>query len=311
MFHSTVQYGKFRLMLCSYTPGASAYLADFLNHLPQNINLVNTPTSDARLTLVAPESLGDLSGEEKLWRKLVQAWNAMESSWTGTSLLSLDSKKGPGHPAEFIYLIPRGRELAEVRARLGMYVVRTKERWLIQQGWLPLHAAAVERLHRGYLFLGESGAGKTTVTRLSREIADSILNDERVFIKDINGGYFLMAANNFSHLAFNFVDGSAGVGKVVLDQIPTLKSDHIVPLAGIFVLKKDGNDFILPSSKLSTAQAVLKGFLESAIDIISTRKELEGAFHSLCRTASRIPGYELHFRKSSDFWKLIDERFAG
>ncbi len=59
--------------------------------------------------------------------------------------------------------------------------------WLYKYGGLLLHGAGLVNDNKGYLFTGVSGAGKTTVCRVSKEAY--ILNDDLVGIMPDNGGW--------------------------------------------------------------------------------------------------------------------------
>lgn len=58
---------------------------------------------------------------------------------------------------------------------------------IFNQGGLLVHAAGLKKDNKGYLFTGHSGAGKTTLCRLSND--STILNDDMVILSLINDSW--------------------------------------------------------------------------------------------------------------------------
>jgi hypothetical protein len=166
--------------------------------------------------------------------------------------------------------------------------------WHVERGGLGLHCCAVARRSDGFLFLGDSEAGKTTVARLSASIGHQVLGDDLNFIvRDGEVGYRL-AASPSPKLS------------------PVGYSARRPLLRGMFTLIKDGSDYLAPLSPIRTARALFDGFLDQTPHIRGLPDKMVGlAFQVACDVARRVPGYELHFRKSSNFWGLINERFPG
>jgi hypothetical protein len=50
-----------------------------------------------------------------------------------------------------------------------------------------LHACGIDDSGYGYLFLGNSGHGKSTIARLWSENKATVLNDDRIIVREING----------------------------------------------------------------------------------------------------------------------------
>lgn len=65
--------------------------------------------------------------------------------------------------------------------------------WLAYHGGLHLHAAGVEIEHKGYLFLGDSGAGKSTIAGFFEDElgGERVYSDDRIIVRD-HGGQWLM-----------------------------------------------------------------------------------------------------------------------
>jgi hypothetical protein len=63
---------------------------------------------------------------------------------------------------------------------------------LTQHGGIELHSCGVvDRNGDGYLFAGNSGAGKTTTARLWEGEASEILSDDRIILRRENGGWWM------------------------------------------------------------------------------------------------------------------------
>jgi len=173
--------------------------------------------------------------------------------------------------------------------RISGYVYFLAAYWYASHNGLLLHSAAVADDKTGYLFLGEGGAGKSTASSLCASVGISVLSDDLAFvILRGNGGYELAAApGQISRYTTN----------------PLLRPR----LKGIFRLVKDTQDNILPISQTATAHIIFRSFEWSHWIEHMPPKALSLAFQTACDIARCIPGYELHFRKSPDFWKLINE----
>jgi len=163
----------------------------------------------------------------------------------------------------------------------------------LERGGLCLHASAVGRKDFGFLFLGDSGYGKTTVARLSSIVGYENLGDDLNFIScGQSNEYRVMAAPSSSLAQMDY-------------------STRQFNLKGIFTLVKGKQDFLKSLTPLSTAHALFKGVTQMPTAKKLTNTDIDRAFKTCCAIARQIPGYELHFRKSPDFWNLIDERFPN
>jgi hypothetical protein len=180
---------------------------------------------------------------------------------------------------------------AQEPMRLLFCVMLMTTKWHVLHGGLCLHAAAVSRGNWGYLFLGESGAGKSTVAFLSAAIGMPVLGEDRVFVlRNRGNGYLLASSPEFP------------------PQFVT--HPHVrPPLRGVFALSKDTINAVFPLSQLATAKALFAAFLQNPASGYIPLSAVRFAFRTACDLARRVPGYELRFRKSPDFWRQIDEQF--
>ena len=161
----------------------------------------------------------------------------------------------------------------------------------VKHGGLCLHSAAVSRRGKGFLFLGESGAGKSTVTKMSESVGCLALGDDLNFVLQTSKGGHQIA------MAWPYSEGDAMLRP---------------PLLGVFKLVQDKHDYLV---RLSSRQAATELFYVFKNQTSYTPRLpndiFRFGFHTICDITRSVPIYELHFRKSPDFWKLIDEQFPN
>ena len=150
--------------------------------------------------------------------------------------------------------------------------------WHVLKGGTPLHAAGVARHDRGYLFLGPSGAGKSTVAVLSGRVQGATVHDDWLLVGRRSGNYFL--AHPDSHIA------------------PALRA--------ILLLRKGDTDRLAALSPQATCAHLARSILDYMTGQDLSVPWIRQAFHNAAAIARSIPGYELCFRKSPDFWQVID-----
>ncbi len=159
---------------------------------------------------------------------------------------------------------------------------------LLALGGVLLHSSAAVSHGQAHLFLGPSGAGKTTAARKSRDRGLEVLSD------DIN--------------ALCIADGTISGQEVVVEKLPFAGEmaqqptpRQSFPLGSLHRLKKGGYDRqpLRPSQTL----ALLLGcspFVNA--DPWRNDKLVENLEHLV----SRFPAYELQFQLERDFWPLIE-----
>lgn len=162
--------------------------------------------------------------------------------------------------------------------------------WHILNRGLCLHSAAVARKNSGFLFLGESGSGKSTVARISDDEGLNVIGEDRIFLLDKYASYQLAAG---PHLNTTFINNSFAR--------PELKA--------IFILHKDKKDKLSIINPQSTAKHLFAALIQNSVVNHLPEQLVKQAFESICEISKKIPAYKLHFRKSPDFWQLIDEQF--
>jgi hypothetical protein len=174
--------------------------------------------------------------------------------------------------------------------RILFSVMLLATRMHVRNNGLCLHAAAVSRNGKGFLFLGEGGAGKSTAARFSSEIGIPVLAEDRVFLIHQQSFYLLAPG---PHPATDYMNN------------PKLRPS----LEGIFVLVKDKQDYLVPLSQSDAAKYLFAAFLQNSASGFIPPEELAMAFKTISEVGRQIPTYSLHLRKSPDFWKIINERF--
>ncbi len=153
-------------------------------------------------------------------------------------------------------------------------------RWIIYSNlkgrFLILHAAGIVRGREGYLFLGNGSSGKSTLCNLSKGF--QILDDDMI---------------NLEYAKKDFLIYSAIAPK------------QKVRLKYIFFIEKSKENRLI---KLSKKEAIKEGFT----CVLNFRKNFYHCDFSN-RTINlaidlfrKAEAYRLHFRKSPEFWELID-----
>jgi hypothetical protein len=150
---------------------------------------------------------------------------------------------------------------------------------LPQRGFL-LHAATITRGGRGYVFVGRSGAGKSTVASLSP--AGSVLTDEISLLR--------RDGNNW------FAYGTPFWGEFRADG-----ANLRVPLEGVFSLVQADVHRVEP---LSPKQAV-RALLPNVLFFSAASRENSDLLALLAQAAEQVCFYRLLFRNAPSFWEAI------
>lgn len=157
--------------------------------------------------------------------------------------------------------------------------------WQLEHGFIPIHAAGV--IHRGRLFLfgGISGAGKSTIARISADLGDKVLDEDQLLLHSLADGREVADAWGYSLEACN------------------------MPLGAIFKLVKNKNNVMIPLKSSQVAQFLMEQIIQVTNNNLLSDDMLKNLFKRVSSITRKIPGFELHFQKEPYFWKLIDERF--
>lgn len=156
--------------------------------------------------------------------------------------------------------------------------------WQMAHSHFPLHAAGVICNDRLLVFLGQSGAGKSTISEQCKIVGYTSLDEDQLLISPLTANQYKADAWGYNLNKCN------------------------IPVSAFFSLVQDTTDQIIPLKHIDLARLLFERHNDVSVNH-STDELSRKAFAFFSGAARRIPGYKLHFRKSPDFWKLIDERF--
>jgi hypothetical protein len=147
---------------------------------------------------------------------------------------------------------------------------------------VELHSCGViDTEGRGHLFVGVSGAGKTTTARLWEGTAAGIVSDDRVIVRE-RGGTFWMY-------------GTPWHGEAELSM------NEGVPLAGVYLLTQSTSNAL---RALSDAESVARLF-RCTFPLFHDPHALDFTLGFLERLASRVPVRELQFLRDPSVIELV------
>lgn len=151
---------------------------------------------------------------------------------------------------------------------------------LEDQGFIT-HASSLIRNGKGYIFPGKSGAGKTTITRLTED--SILLSDEVSLIKKSNDQFKIFGTPFWGELAIGGMNTSINLDKVLF------------PI-------QDGNNYLKELKPLQALENLLPNVIFYYKD-----SELEKELFELCyEFVNSVPQYELHFKREPTFWRCIE-----
>jgi len=175
-----------------------------------------------------------------------------------------------------------------IQNRITNYILFLATYWYALNQGLILHSAAVAYGKKGYLFLGQGGAGKSTASTIGAENGLSVLSDDLSFVK-IN-------------IITNRYEQAASPGPISRYSTAPLLQPN---LCGIYRLIQDTQDYLTPLSEFEIAHLLFRSFQWSQWVARLPKPIISQAFYTSCDIARKVSGYELHFRKSPDFLSLI------
>jgi hypothetical protein len=152
---------------------------------------------------------------------------------------------------------------------------------IFEASGIMMHGAGILHKGKGYLFFGQSGSGKTTVSKAS--VDDIVLNDDLVVI--------LPQDHDWMMYATPFWNPTQVVPKPIG-----------APLSAMYRLVQDKSVFIAP---FKPGQALAE--IMANIPIISSDTHLGNLLLDRCMILLRdVPTYKLHFLPDNTFWQTID-----
>ncbi len=153
-------------------------------------------------------------------------------------------------------------------------------------GIVLIHGSAVTMDQRALVFLGPSGTGKTTISKLLMPTA-TVIGDDRLYLIPRGCGWEVADATT-----------RAREGALTKEEACTLAG---IPLGAVFRLFQAAKPHIIPLSTRQTCYYLTKAFYE--LHYWSCRLDAQAqanAFSHLADIARRTPGFELYFEKSTE-----------
>lgn len=147
---------------------------------------------------------------------------------------------------------------------------------------VELHSCGIiDRAGRGHLFVGVSGAGKSTTAHLWEGASSGIVSDDRVIVREHGGTMWMFGTPWHGEAALSMPGGA--------------------PLAGVYLLVQAGANALVP---LSPAEAVARLF-RCAFPLFHDATSLEFTLSFLDRLASCVPVRELQFTRDRAVVDLV------
>jgi hypothetical protein len=147
---------------------------------------------------------------------------------------------------------------------------------------VELHSCGIiDRNGRGHLFVGVSGAGKTTTARLWADDASGIVSDDRVIVREQDGAMQMFGTPWHGEAELSMATG--------------------VPLAGVYLLVQSESNALQP---LSHAAAVARLF-RCTFPLFHDGEALDFTLSFLARLAEAVPVRELLFTRDRAAVELI------
>ena len=152
-----------------------------------------------------------------------------------------------------------------------------------------LHACGItDAKGNGHLFVGQSGAGKSTIGRLLTEMPGyAILSDDRIAVRMKDGQPWIFGTPWHGEAEFSSPDSA--------------------PLCTILFLAKDSTNKLVPLPEATVVGRLLACSFPPFFD----PKGLEFTLSFFEEMARDVPSYELRFRPDSDVLSLIERLASG
>ena len=184
--------------------------------------------------------------------------------------------------ARVVRVVQDAAALGSDVADIGIYPLTEilATRFLALVDAVDLHASAAAYEGSAYLFMGHSGAGKTTISEIAIAEGATVLSDDRTIIGVRNG--VPIAWGTPWH----------GSGRRC--------SSRTAPIAGIFLLVQAPAERVV---RLDAARAYKEMFVRLIHQRLS-RQETEAALATLERVVAVTPVWELHFRPVPEAFQL-------
>jgi hypothetical protein len=187
--------------------------------------------------------------------------------------------------SRLVHVVQDAEALGSDVADIGIYPLTEilATRFLGHVDAVDLHASAAAFEGGAYLFMGHSGAGKTTISEIAIAEGATVLSDDRTIVGVRDG--VPIAWGTPWH----------GSGR--------RSSSRTAPIAGIFLLVQAAEERVV---RLGAARAYKEMFVRLIHQRLS-REETESALATLERLVAVAPVWELHFRPVPAAFRLAVE----
>jgi hypothetical protein len=190
----------------------------------------------------------------------------------------------PDTAAGRIYLLKQGRECFRPLHRLlWMYLAQV----LGERGACFIHSAALVQDGKGYLFLGDSGAGKSSLA----QVCDGamVISDDSPILSKQNGDFLVFSS------PYHQMNPLAGLEKEAIGRRARVE--------GLYVLTKDGRLYLDGVSRKEAVSMILKRYI-LFFPYLSGRAKSD-LFDLIMELCHRLPIHNLHFCLDQDVWGFV------
>lgn len=225
--------------------------------------------------------------KHRVYQKTPWAIYKTETSWLYTGIFSASAKKpffqvavfNQDHSSGTIYHGPPQKE-AFINGDLKALTLFPTDQVLLARVMADrdaffIHAAGIVQNGEGFLFVGHSDAGKSTVCQMFQDRGGKILCDDRIVVRKHSDGYKIHGT--WSH-----------------GDVPDCCPDA-APLRGIYFLEQAPENEIIPMEDLfSSIQRLLPCLIKGLV----TPDWLNKSLHLIEALAREVPCFRLRFDKS-------------
>jgi hypothetical protein len=154
---------------------------------------------------------------------------------------------------------------------------------ILERGGILLHSSAAIRRGEGFVFFGQSEAGKSTVAQLSHQLGHPVLSDDQNVLYPSGEDVLLHGVP--------FRGG----------QCPVATSPGIARVRRLLSLYKDSH-----AELESVPVAVGAALLSTQVPLVNWQPGLmERVLANCAEIARRVPVEILHFRRDPEFWQIL------
>ena len=165
-------------------------------------------------------------------------------------------------------------------------------RWYIPRKLLEFNqfiihsSCVVDPNGQAHLFLGHSGAGKSTIADLSKDF--HVIGDDMNCLFHKDGQIHIRAAS---------------LGGQIYENVDYSKS---YPLKSCYWIHQSQMNELVLNSRVETAKMLLASVCNIFWDQLE-QKDIDKIFDFCLDVSSQVNGYDLFFVKNSSFWKLLND----